>query len=164
MGGYYPGVKIREAHPDFHRFPDQVPQIPREENMKKLVFIMLAVAVSMSCTTISKIISPSTSTPKPTETPALGQDLVGQWTMYYSWGCTSGYSSTIWTLYENGTFVSSETGSRGTWSAEGSTFRLEFNKERSAVYDGTISETRDHMEGTMQGRDAGSGCWYADKQ
>jgi hypothetical protein len=133
---------------------------------KKLIFILLAVSLTLSCTTISKIIYPRTSTPKATETPDLASMLSGEWTMHYSWSCSnSDYRSTTWELHEDGSFVSVENDHEGagTWHAEGNHFHLQFNSERPAVYDGTISDNWRHMQGNMNHPDAGQGCWYADK-
>jgi hypothetical protein len=135
--------------------------------MKKplsLILLLLAMDVTLGCSTISRIISPRTPAPTPTETPVPGKDLVGNWNMYYSWNCSgySSYSSTTWTLFENNTFESG-IGYRGSWTVQGSSFHLVYDRQPNTVYDGTISESRVHMEGTMQSTEAGSGCWYADK-
>jgi hypothetical protein len=99
-----------------------------------------------------------------TGTPEPGGDLPGHWTMQYDWGCTGNYRSTTWTLYGNGTFESSDSKYSGTWSSAGSHFHLQYNGDAPAIYDGTISGNRRHMDGTMDHPTAGHGCWYADKE
>jgi hypothetical protein len=132
--------------------------------MKKALFMLFAVAVTLSCTTINKIFSPKTPTPTPTETPALSSELAGNWNLHYDWGCGGSYRSTAWILFENGTFRSVETENTGTWTAVGNHFHLQYNGNSPAVYEGTISGNHQHMEGTMEHPSAGHGCWYADKQ
>jgi hypothetical protein len=89
-------------------------------------------------------------------------DIVGDWTISWSWDCTSDYSSGYITFYDDGTFnVNDDSSLWGTWQVSGKNADFSFDEYPNSHYVGTVSGN--HMEGTMDNLDNMSGCWYADK-
>src|ERR1700750_2458346 len=82
----------------------------------------------------------------------------GSWTLYYSWGCGSSYSTVPWTLNADGTWSAPGYTGRGALTA--GMFLLTFSGS-DATYGGITAENV--MAGTMATRAGTSGCWYAKK-
>jgi len=85
--------------------------------------------------------------------------LAGNWTLYYSWGCSGSYNSTSLTFNTNGTFKTGD-GYSGQWASVGGNVQFVFEPTPSAVYSGTV--TGGAMSGMMTNFHLGeSGCWHA---
>lgn len=86
-------------------------------------------------------------------------DVVGDWTVYYDWGCTGSPGTAGMTFYDDFTFVDS-TGQPGKWLLNGNHIVWIWD-HIPTDYAGTV--IGDTMEGTMMSPYAMSGCWTADR-
>ncbi|MGD8554113.1 MAG: protein kinase [Anaerolineales bacterium] len=98
----------------------------------------------------------ATATARAQATAAALASMVGDWTLYYSWGCDGDYGDTKLTLSADYSFET-ESGNDGGWSLEGSTFYLHYTS--GTEYEGQLNQGG--LEGTMVGQAGGTGCWYA---
>jgi len=85
--------------------------------------------------------------------------IAGQWTLFYSWGCSGGYSQATITFNANGTFKTSD-GYSGQWAVNAGDVHWVFEPTPNAVYSGNV------IGGAMNGlmtnfRLNAQGCWYA---
>jgi hypothetical protein len=85
--------------------------------------------------------------------------IVGQWTLFYSWGCSGSYSQTTITFNSNGTFKTGD-GYSGQWAALAGDVQWVYEPTPSAVYSGNVIGGA--MNGMMTNFHLGvQGCWYA---
>jgi hypothetical protein len=85
--------------------------------------------------------------------------IVGQWTLYYSWGCSGVYNHTSLTFLNNGHFNTGD-GYTGQWATVGGNVQFVYEPTPSAVYSGVV--TGGAMNGMMTNfKLAESGCWHA---
>jgi hypothetical protein len=83
--------------------------------------------------------------------------VVGQWTLFYGWGCSGSYSQAAMTINANGTFaIGSLTGK---WvQVEG---MVTWQFDNKATYGGNV--VGGAMVGLMSTFTGLNGCWYAIK-
>jgi hypothetical protein len=95
------------------------------------------------------------------------QSITGDWDLYYTWDCSSSYNgpATV-SFYTDGSYyaVEGDSGGYGTWTVTGSTLDYIYNDYPYAHYIGTLTSTRDYVDGTMSTSDGSSGCFYASKK
>jgi hypothetical protein len=85
----------------------------------------------------------------------------GLYTVYFSWRCTSRYSTAPVTFYPNGTFTSPGPDEDGTWAQVNGSLFFEFNAPSRTVYSGTVDGNGGSgASSTFAGMD---GCWYMTK-
>jgi hypothetical protein len=85
--------------------------------------------------------------------------VAGQWALFYSWGCSGGYSQSTFTINNNGMFTTGD-GFSGQWASNAGDIHLVFEPTPSAVYSGNVIGGA--MNGLMSNFSIGEqGCWYA---
>jgi hypothetical protein len=82
----------------------------------------------------------------------------GNWTLHYSWGCSSSYAQSSVTFNPNGTFVGTLPGK---WVQQDGTLLLSFDTG-PAKYGGTMDGNVG--SGAMSTFGGINGCWYLTKQ
>ncbi|HWD97672.1 MAG TPA: hypothetical protein VG345_01485 [Bryobacteraceae bacterium] len=85
--------------------------------------------------------------------------IAGQWTLFYSFGCSAGYGQTTITFDSNGMFTTGD-GFSGQWASLAGDVQFVYEPAQSAVYAGNV------IGGAMNGmmtnfRIKTQGCWYA---
>jgi len=85
--------------------------------------------------------------------------IVGQWTLFYSWGCSGSYNQSTVNFANNGTFKTGD-GYSGQWASLSGDVHWVYEPTPNAVYSGNV------IGGAMNGmmtnfRTGGQGCWYA---
>ncbi len=96
--------------------------------------------------------------------PVSNKAVVGDWAVFYDWGCTGTYAGPAnMTFHEDLTFsIFEDAGSlAGRWEMSGKTVKFTFDEYPNSVYIGDLDGT--YMTGTMTNSDGGSGCWYANR-
>jgi hypothetical protein len=84
--------------------------------------------------------------------------IVGNWKLFYSWGCSGTYNETSLTFANNGTFKTGD-GFSGQWATVGANAQWVYEPTPSAVYSGIA--TGGAMHGMMTNFKLGEhGCWY----
>src|SRR5206468_3863725 len=84
---------------------------------------------------------------------------VGQWTLFYSFGCSGTYNQSTVTFNSNGTFKTGD-GFSGQFAVVGGNVQFVYEPTPSAVYSGNV--TGGAMVGMMTNFHIGAqGCWYA---
>ncbi|HEX9170670.1 MAG TPA: hypothetical protein VF886_17380 [Roseiarcus sp.] len=63
--------------------------------------------------------------------------IVGNWTLFYSWGCSGSYNQATLTFNNNGTFKTSD-GFSGQWALNGGDVQWVYEPTPSAVYSGNV--------------------------
>jgi hypothetical protein len=85
--------------------------------------------------------------------------IIGQWTLYYSFGCSGGYNQSTVTFNSNGTFKTGD-GFSGQWALLSGNVHWVYEPTPSAVYSGNVIGGA--MCGMMTNFHIGAhGCWYA---
>lgn len=86
-------------------------------------------------------------------------NIAGEWTLFYSFGCSGGYSQTTVTFNANGTFKTGD-GYSGQWAANAGDVQWVYEPAPSAVYSGNVIGGA--MNGAMTNfKISAQGCWYA---
>jgi len=85
--------------------------------------------------------------------------IVGEWTLFYSWGCSGRYGQSTITFSNNGTFKTGD-GYSGQWASPAGDVQWVYEPTPSAVYSGNVIGGA--MNGVMTNFHLGEqGCWYA---
>ena len=113
-----------------------------------LVFMFLL--LSISCTKENNSIPLQSQTSKPltsssfdesiADEPLQPANLLGSWVIHYSWGCNGSYSTTSFTVFNNGTFLDGF-GSTGQWVRSNQLFMFHFDS-LNTCYSGRIFNDR----------------------
>jgi hypothetical protein len=85
--------------------------------------------------------------------------IAGEWTLFYSFGCSGGYGQTTIRFSSNGTFTTGD-GFSGQWASLAGDVQFIYEAAPSAVYAGNV------IGGAMNGmmtnfKINAEGCWYA---
>jgi hypothetical protein len=85
--------------------------------------------------------------------------IAGEWTLFYSWGCSGSYGQTTVTFNSSGTFKTGD-GYAGQWAVVGGNVQFVYEPTPSAVYSGNVTGAA--MSGMMTNfHIAAQGCWHA---
>lgn len=82
----------------------------------------------------------------------------GNWTLYYSWGCTGSYTSTSITFNSDGTYKDGQ-GNSGRWMQVSGTVVFIYNSGSTPSYAGNVVSSA--MTGMIATPSGSTGCWYA---
>jgi len=86
--------------------------------------------------------------------------VVGDWIVYYDWGCDGNPGNHFMTYNQDGTWYSSE-GYSGTWVQDGCD--VEWWYPSGTHYWGVMEADGLYMEGDMLSSGGSDGCWWADR-
>jgi hypothetical protein len=85
--------------------------------------------------------------------------IVGEWALFFNFGCSGNYSQSTVTFNNDGTFQTGD-GFSGQWSALAGNVQWVFEPTPSAVYSGNVIGGA--INGMMTNLNIGAqGCWYA---
>src|ERR1700726_4702696 len=84
-------------------------------------------------------------------------NIIGEWILHFSWGCTGSYSQVSITFNNDGTFTTSEP-LTGRWSQNEGKIVWRFDTFPTVYGGDVVSVTMDGISSTLAGLD---GCWYA---
>lgn len=151
----------------------EVPQPSKPTPWKVIIPVAIVVILCCLCITAAGVLmylgtqgigplSSLANSPVLSSSPSVS----GDWDLYYSWDCGSYSGPATISFYGDGSYYAYEdTGDGyGTWSVQGQTLDFMYDEYPHAHYIGTLSNTGDYAEGTMDTDDGSSGCWYANKR
>lgn len=153
-----------EAQPVIQNLPPPPPPPPPKGGKKGWMIAGIIIAVVVCCLCIASIVGTVVFYPGwfgldgvVDSVSTTNVNVVGNWRLYYDWGCTGSEQMVELTINPDGTFDTAES-SGGTWGMDGNQITLLYGT--GTRYTGLVSQGT--MNGQMVGFDNDDGCWRAE--